>query len=293
MRQGILLQMKIVRYAFLPLALVGCTKDELAGLEPVLELQDLGASVIQGDPDLDLNDTEAVWLGAEHVAPGITWGLAAVQIPEFIWEQLDQVAVADMGYCPYETVEDGVQVLRSDCRSSGGYDWSGKVDIETWSDAGLSFEGRTYDLEVLGNNDDPLFDRATLTGRIINVHGDGDPVLQHVEVNIQLGFEGWWSQRNDPTHETVWTDLRASGWAEATSSGDDIAWAMDMTSQVGSYGVIQLKSAQLLATQACDEPVGDATVFASSETTFAFRGNQGCDRCVDYLLDGETVRACP
>ena len=277
--------------------LVACSGEDIGptGLQPVLPLEDPSGPGVEGAPSLDLADQQAVWLATEHLVPGFEWGSPSIQIPDEIWTLVTGPAIADEGSCPYRILEGFTTTWRSECRSNEGYEWRGSLSEEDApADDGSDVVRRTYDIEVWATTDDRDFDRAEIRGTVIDIQPDGGDLLQHLEVDIRVSLEGWWSLRNDPDHEEVWADLRWKGWAEAFAHGEDIRWAIDMDVQVGPHGVMRFGSESLVRGSRCDdEPDGTAEVLASASTEFGFEGSRTCDRCVEYTAGGESFKACP
>jgi hypothetical protein len=284
-----------MRIVALVLASVACGGgDGKDGLKPWIELADLGEPVVTGT-SLDLADTEATWLAAESTIPGISSGLPSVNATDWLWDLVTGPAVADQGSCPYEVIEDGANVFRSNCRSQDGYEWTGSVSLDSYQDdAGREWVHGVYDIEVVADIDDRLFDRVSMKGELIDVRGKGGvhDVSQHVQANLSVAIEGWFSTRNDPRREAVWSGLRWSGWTDVFEEDEEtLRWRVDVASKVGSYNDISVRGSQLLQ-GACAEPDGSVDIEASTTTSFTLAGSTTCDSCVEYELDGTATKAC-
>ncbi len=293
----------MMRISLLVLAgLAACTPELGDDIEPSLPLQDLGDSVLSMSEDpVDLSDPVAVWQASEHLFPHMGWGLPMVQtVDREIMTDLMSQRVADVGSCPYYRMEGSDEVMVTECRSSAGYHWTGSARTTTWREAGLDFEGVHYELEVTCDEDDRLFDRVALHGQVIVVNGT-KPLLQHVESNIAISYEGSWDRTpSQAWREPIWADLRYEGWAEAyvgeedEEEEEDVIWKTITHAKAGDLGTLAFAADDLLASKRCgSEPDGDSQVLASEEATFEFRGLTTCDSCVEYRYDGEKIRACP
>lgn len=255
------------------LLLLACTHDPVeSGLTPQLDLLDLGVPAVAQELTLDTSDPEAVWLAAEHTLPGLGWVLPGLQIPGAILEILAGPRVSDAAACPYETAEGSAVVVRSECRSSGGYDWTGGYQVEgDWT---------TYDLEVTSDVEDRLFDRAALQGDIVDRSESG---VRQLQLDLVVELEGYWSQRNDSIREAVWSGLAVTGWAEVS----DGTWVLDVRTSAGELGTWAAWS-EALTLDGCDrEPVGTATLVGVD--ALQLTGDTACDGCL--AGGGETF--CP
>ena len=253
---------------------------------------DLGANRAVG-VGYQVGNGADLWFAAEQFVPEIEWSYPATGIPLYMWEDVAMGAnVADVGACPYAVSSGAELTWKSDCRSSGGYEWSGELVETTWDDDIGRWTRWDMDLQILGDNDDPSFDRLELDGSILFVVGDGEPLDRAAKVNLRTGVEGFWVQRDvNDKREEAWADLAITGNFEQRNGGDHrIEGKVDL----GGYGGLSFSAAALEEAEYCStEHEGTITLMADKEVLLKMDGETACDRCAELTVNGEYAgRTC-
>lgn len=239
-----------------------------------------------------IGNGDDLWFAAEQFVPELRHTYPASSIPLYVWEEIAMGEnIADIGSCPYTIVEDGAQVWRSDCRSQEGYEWSGEVSVDEWEDSTGRWTRWDMDLEIIGDIEDPAFDRLTLDGSIAFVAGDGEELVRGVQANMLTGLDGWFEQHNvTDQRESAWQDWVVTGRYEEYPEGHSFAGAVDL----GELGGMTFEADGLDTVTSCPaEPKGDLYIQADREAILEFDGSDSCNRCGDMVMEGEFAgQAC-
>jgi hypothetical protein len=241
-----------------------------------------------GDPrasglDADLADPGALWFASSHFLPGMGWDDPNVDIPLFAFESIAMdTGVADSGSCPYEQIDGMRTTWRSDCRSTQGYNWTGRMVRERWSEGGVDYTRWESDLEVEGDTVDPEFQRLSIQGAWVYASGDDVDLVTGIQANVQVQLDGYWSRASagDP-REAAWQDWAWTGREELRSDG---ARRLEGTARLAGVGTFGLQSTDLRVTDACrDAPTGSVTMTGTSAITLRFHGESDCRKCADIV----------
>jgi len=253
---------------------------------------DLGEPLAQGDGFVFDNGNDA-WFAAEQFTPQLEWGYPGVDIPLYLWDLVQGLNIADEHGCPYTTADGQSTTWRSDCRSQNGYEWTGEV-TRSWGETGggLTWTRWDMDLEIIGDNDDPTFDRLTLRGSMRNLQGDGGELVQALQVNMIAGVDGYWERRDvNDGREAAWNDWVLTARYELLQ-GDEHRF--EGTTDLGELGGLSFQTHSLVVESGCaGEPRGILELHASEDVQLSFEGLADCDRCASYAVDGEFAgQAC-
>jgi len=242
------------------------------------------------------NGTEA-WFAAEQITPGLVWDYPPSNVPLYLWEDIAQGEnIADPGSCPYTTIDGNALTWVSNCRSQDGYEWSGKVTQTEWEEDDLRWTLWEFDLEIIGDVEDPSFDRLTLDGKLYVALGDGESLDRSVQVNARAGIEGFWSQQSSiDQREAAWADWVNTGRYEQVPSENGNVHLFSGNVELGSLGGFQYKTSELQEVSTCPgEPSGSLEIVSDTDNLqLQFNGAEGCDQCADLIRDGEFAgQAC-
>ncbi len=247
---------------------------------------DLGNARVDGT-GFAADDGEGLGAAFPEVMPGWNEDTPAWSVPSAIWAIAMDNLVADEGACPYVELEGADQHFRSDCRSQDGYEWSGTVTQQEWTEGDLSFTRYDFDVDVVADVDSPRFTSLALHGGLQRA-SDGDK-LEHVDVNLAAELLGYYEARGvpDDVHVPTRADWNVSGSVER----DGEAFGIDLAADVGGTKGFLLRSAELSAAASCPvEPSGTADM--GSGVTATFEGADGCDACATITDGGDDVGAC-
>ncbi len=283
--------------AWLLSALVGCSgKDADSGRSAsddwLVPLQDLGEARTSG-PDADLTDASDLWFVGGHFLPGIDWDAPVVDIPLHVFETIamDQ-RVADRGSCPYEQLDGRMTTWRSDCRSTHGYEWVGKLIRTDWEDGGYEYTRWESNLTIDADIDSPEFDALSIQGDVVYVRGDDSALDYAVQGNITVGLTGYWEQaRADDPREQAWTHWSWTGRDELYTDGRH---HIEGVLHLNGFGTAAIRSDSLVVSDACGtSPTGEVVVEGAQTVALGFHGESDCRRCVDVEGDaGSMGEAC-
>ena len=278
--------------------LVACSsKDEVPGAngEWVLEAVDQGAARATGQ-GFSFDSPDELWFAAEQIVPGLAMDFPASGVPLSLWDLAQYENIADIGSCPYSVVVDESLVWKTGgCRSQGGYEWTGELAEREGQLSG--HEGwKEYrwemGLEIVGDIEDPTFERLTLDGDLRVVRGDGESLEVAVQVNAQAGVDGYWERVNiTDARERAWADWVMTARFEQSGTGVKMEGLVDL----GELGGLAFQADALIDNPSCSgEPDGTLTLFLNeTEHRLTFDGSTSCDRCVDLSIDGEFAgRSC-
>jgi hypothetical protein len=259
----------------------------------VVPEQDLGPRLADGTGKADLAYGDVAWFAAEQVVPVLEWRQPGAEIPLVLWRQVQRPTVADDGQCPTRQVAGDTTTWKTyDCRSSQGYEWTGEVSERTWTEEGWSYRRYEFDLTVEGDTEDVAFDRIALQGALVYVDGDGDTLVEAVQVNVAASADGLLSRADvDDPREPVWHDWRVTARYE-TLPGD--VHQMQGDAVLGTIGSLDFSASALKAVPGCAvAPQGTLRVTGQQSAELAFRGEDDCRACAAYTVDGaESGEAC-
>jgi len=268
----------------LALALFGCSgkaDDSAASADGpwLMAVQDLGQPVV-GSPDADLSDPSPLWFVSEQFLPGLEWDDPTVDIPLFVIESIAMdTGVADSGSCPYEQIDGSTTTWRSDCRSTQGYNWTGRVVRERWESGGVTYTRWDSDLTVEGDVDDPEFDRLSVQGAWVYASGDDTTLVTGIQGNVEVALAGYWSRaQSGDEREAAWSDWAWSGMDELHDNGQH---HVEGTGRLGGgVGTLAYTSSNLTVTTACDtSPTGEVSVSGAQSVDLSFHGETDCRQC--------------
>jgi hypothetical protein len=255
-------------------------------------LQDLGAPRASS-ADLDVAaQADDLWFTSAHFLPGIDWDEPTVDIPLFLFETVAmQDAVADSGSCPYTVLEGGQTTWESDCRSTNGYEWTGRMVQTRWTEGDRDYTRWDADLDIIGDTDRAEFDQLTLAGAVVYVRGSDGPLKTAIQGNMQVQLSGLWSRADaDDPRESDWRDWAWTGRDELTDAGHRI----DGVARVGGIGTVALTAQELTVDPACgSSPTGTVTAQGSGSVDLGFHGSTDCRQCADLTgPDGPVGETC-
>lgn len=272
------------------LTLTACTgaEDNLGahGIAFVLPPADLGAARAAAS-GIDVTDGDALGRALDATLPVFGEPLPLWEIPGAVWAILQREDVRNEGVCPIEVVRDGATVHEGGCRTSYGYDIAGDVSERAWDEDGAARELLEADVEVIGDVEDPVFERITMSGSLLKVVPDDDSVTAHYDVNLALEVLGYWEQRADD-------DPRALTWSSWIVSGsvEEVAgrWTVDLTADIGGAGGVTITSEALVEKSTCPiELEGNAGLTEGVTASFTAAS---CDACASISHGGGTTEAC-
>jgi len=273
---------------------LGCKgePEDKAPAEWLVDEVDLGQPLAQGEGYVFENGADA-WFAAAQFTPRLDWDLPASDVPLYLWDLVQGLNIADEHGCPYTVAEGKSTTWRSDCRSQNGYQWTGEV-TRSWGEtgAGLAWTRWDMDLEVLGDVDDPSFDRVTLQGSVRNLEGQGGELVRAVQVNMRAGIDGYWERRSvGDEREAAWADWVVTGRFEQLQ-GD--VYRFEGAADLGELGGLGFHANPLTLQEGCvGEPAGTLELNANQAVELYFEGLDDCDRCASYAVDGEFAgQAC-
>ena len=289
------------------IALPACTgtEDDPESSIWITPEQNLGDPVATGSGFVVANGTDA-WFAAEHVAPLIAWDFPATEQPWFLWDLVQGENIADQSTCPYTQADTsaGTKTWMSDCRSREGYEWTGEVRQTVPSDSGdplpweptiddeWAWERWDYDLQIIGDIEDPAFDRLTIKGTVFFINGDDVDLVKAAQVNIRIGIDGYWEALHvGDEREQSWNDLLLTGrWEHLVGDTHHFAGTADL----GELGGFAFQSEGLTLQDTCSgEPKGTLDITTDDDVTLTFQGSDECDRCASLAINGEYAgRAC-
>lgn len=260
--------------------LSGCAgiKDDTAGGGALWRMADQGLGLpLASGTDADIGDGPTAWAAAAQAVPGIDWRQPLVEAPVAIWDELQTPRLSDAGSCPYATADGGGQLYRSDCRTSGGYEWRGTVREEAWEDEQGRWRRWDFDLEVVADTDDPAFTRVALEGAVVYVDVDGDEAFATgAQANWRIEADGFWARRApQDSREALWQTFALNGRDEADAERGHRIELASTVAGIGSY------------TLASDEVVVDLGCSAAPTGTVALAG-----RAASTLRFGDTCAQC-
>ncbi len=254
----------------------------------LVDLEDLGEDYATG-LGFSFDSPQAAWMAAEHVAPEITWGIPGTNIPSYLWiEAMSGENVADTGSCPYVTLEGGTTTWTSNCRSQEGFDWVGEVSITVEEGEETTRTTTVYDIDVSTDLAGKAFTSITIEGTTLQIDGDSAPLKRHVQSNVRILAEGYWSGAFDDELESAWSEIAISGVWEIHDKeiGDSILF--DARIDLGSYGGFAGQSEDLSQDPGCvGEPKGTVQMQGENEATLIFEGPDLCNGCAEFYADGE------
>lgn len=258
----------------------------------LMSAQDLGTPLAAG-PDADLSAASDLWFVAEQLLPGLIWDDPSVDIPLFTFDTIAMdIGVADSGSCPYEQIDTTSTTWRSDCRSTHGYEWTGRLVRERWEEGSVTYTRWDSDLVIEGDIDDPEFERLSVQGAWVYASGDGGELVTGIQANVAVSLEGYWVRANaaDP-REAAWRDWAWTGHEELRADGTRI---VDGTGRLGAFGTVDITTDSLTVTTACDtSPTGTVTMTGAQTVTLGFHGETDCRRCADLSGDvSGTTEVC-
>jgi len=258
----------------------------------LVPLQDLGAPMAES-PDLDVvAQSDALWFAGAHFLPGIDWDDPTIDIPLYLFETVAmQDAVADSGSCPYQVLDGGQTTWRSDCRSTNGYEWTGRMVQTNWSDEDISYTRWDADLHIEGDTERAEFDHLAIHGSVVYARGDGGDLQTGVQSNMRVDVSGLWSRADaDDPREAAWLDWAWTGRDELTRSGHRI----EGVARLGGLGTLGLSSEALTVDADCtSSPTGNITVSGVASVELGFHGSTDCRQCADLTTaDGSVGETC-
>jgi len=274
----------------LPILLaIACAGDKDSGTTTsgdwLMSDQELGAAATSS-PDADLSDPTPLWFVSQHFLPGIEWDDPTVDIPLYVFETIAMDnGVADSGSCPYEQIDGTTTTWRSDCRSTQGYNWTGRMVRERWEEGAITYTRWDSDLEIEGDVDDPEFDRLSLQGSWVYASGDNTELVTGIQANLALSLQGYWARADiDDPREVSWADWAWRGREELVTSGTR---RLEGTGRLGGFGTGTFETRSLRVSDDCDRsPTGDVAVTGQQSVTLRFHGETDCRQCAD-LVGGE------
>jgi hypothetical protein len=248
--------------------------------------QELGSSAT-GSPDADLSDPTPLWFVSQHFLPGIQWDDPTVDIPLFVFETIAMDnGVADSGSCPYEQIDGATTTWRSDCRSTQGYNWTGRMVRERWEEDSVTYTRWDSDLEIEGDVADPEFDNLSLHGSWVYASGDRVELVTGIQANLRVSLQGYWSRADtDDPREESWSDWAWTGREELAASGTR---RLEGTGRLSGFGTGRFDADSLVVSDACDRsPTGEVAITGQQSVTLTFHGETDCRQCAD--LAGEAA----
>ncbi len=278
----------------LPLAALSCS----ACTEPIEDDSWLSSAVDLGEPiatgaGYAISGSTEAWLAAEQVVPGMIWEHPGIDLPVSIWESIyEDETVADFGSCPYVIAEGATLTWVTNCRSQEGYDWSGTVSRTHGEIGEQDWVLWDLDLEVIADNDDPLFARIELRGSVYELSGTGE-LVQAIQANVLTGVEDFPSvAQGDDDQKSVWVDWAVTGRFEEHSTAEGRRHLLSGTTDLGSLGGLSFEG-DLRFSSCPTEPDGDLVLGADVSAVLSLDGSSSCDQCASMAIDGADVgEAC-
>jgi len=255
-------------------------------------LQDLGAAKVS-TPDLDVSaQADDLWFAGAHFLPGIDWDDPTIDVPLYLFETIAmQDAIADAGSCPYTVLDGGQTTWRSDCRSTNGYEWVGRMVQTKWTEDGLAYTRWDADLDIVGDTERAEFDHLAIHGAVVYVKGESGPLKTAVQSNVQVELSGLWSRADaDDPREDAWRDWAWTGRDELTDHGHHI----DGLARLGGIGTVGLTAEALTVDVDCSSsPTGSVTASGVGSVDLGFHGSTDCRQCADLTLpEGDAGETC-
>ncbi|MED5371713.1 MAG: hypothetical protein VX899_11900 [Myxococcota bacterium] len=238
-----------------------------------------------------LDDGSEAYLAAQHIVPELHWGNSpSTHIVLDMWDHVMGVNVADPGNCPYDVVDGSTRTWTGGCRSQDGYDWEGEVQQVVWEEEGQEWERWTFDMVVSSEVDSRSFDRIAFQGEFWFAGSNGEDLQSHTESNFILETEGYWERGSRPKLEEAWSVLAFSGiWETWLDAGGDLRSFKTEGVFENAYGGLVFATPELLEDDGCaSEPSGTLSFTdGDQKASLEFEGNDRCDNCASYALDGE------
>ena len=288
-----------MKWTVLGLMMLACKGEEATEKGDdgwLLAEEDLGADLATGTGFAPANGAD-LYSALEQTLPGLLYGTPMTEVPLSLWELAQNDNIADMGSCPYSQADGDTIIWKTgDCRSRGGYNWSGQLAEITHArdpDTGYQAYGWDLSLSVEGDVDNPSFDALTLQGGLRFTLGDEETLARAAQVNAIAGVQGYWERISvaDP-RAIYWDSWAFSGRMQTMANGETrVAGKVDL----GAAGGFSLSAEALNLDADCPaEPDGRVTIETGSSTIVVeFDGATACDRCANYSVDGEFAgRAC-
>lgn len=286
----------VPRLLLLCAAMVACSgkdADSGAGGDSawLMPRQDLGADRV-ASTDADLSDPSGLWFAAAHFLPGLDWDDPVVDVPLFVFESIAMDGgVADSGSCPYEQLDGGQTTWRSDCRSTNGYEWTGRMVRTRWSEGGIDYTRWDSDLDIVGDTDDPEFTHLSIQGAMVYASGDDSTLATGIQGNVAVSLSGYWSRADaDDPREQAWRDWAWTGRDELTTDG---AHHIEGHGRLGGVGSLGFTTDRLTVSDACDaSPTGTVEVDGTEALSLEFRGATDCRRCATLTGSDAATEVC-
>ncbi len=230
---------------------------------------------------------QSAWFAAEHVVPDLTWVWPASNLPLYLWtEVLMGENVSDQGTCPYVTASGGSQVWKSGCRSQDGYDWDGTFTEDEDYEDGWTTYSYLFALEVASEVDNRAFDRIALSGEVVYTDGDDEALVRASQANLTLEASGYWSRGFEDELEAAWSGLVLTGRWEGTMVDGTEVVLIDARVDLGELGGFHVTGS--VSGDGClVEPAGEIVLAGAQQARLVFEGQERCDGCAEYYLDGE------
>lgn len=256
------------------LVLLACVPDETTPEAAfVVEPVELGSPRTTGE-GFDPEDGAALGLGFAYAVP-VFGENPAWDTPDEVLALLEPDTIRDPAACPIEQVDGDARIWMGDCRSSQGYEFTGQATRRTWVEDGVERTRWEGDLEVVGDREDPAFDRVHLAGFFEQSVPVAGTVTQHLDINLLVEVEGYWERHgaSDPALE-AWSRWVLTGSLEQR----DTFWVTDLAAEVGPFGGFRFDSAELDSDASCPvESVGVADLGAGISAEV--EGVASCDAC--------------
>ncbi len=267
------------------LALLACAPDpSVAHAAFVVDPVDLGGDLAAG-AGFDAEDGDGLGLAFAWSVPAFGDN-PAWDTPAAVLALLDPPTVRDPAACPVEEVDGDVRIWVGGCRSSQGYEFVGEASARTWTEDAVARYRWEGDLEVLGDREDPEFDRIHIVGAFEQAIPVAGTVTQHLDTNLHLEVEGYWERHGE-------TNPALDAWADWTVSGSveqrETFWVTELAADVGGSGGFSFDSPTLEADPSCPvEAIGVADL--GDGAVASFEGVNSCDACATI---GDTLACRP
>ncbi len=254
--------------------LLACAPDpEVAPPAFVVDPVSIGTPVTDG-AGYDAQDGDALGWAFAFSVPAFGEN-PAWDTPHEVLDVLDSATIRDPGVCPAEQVDGDARSWVGGCRSSQGYSFVGEATLRTWTEDAVARTRWEGDLEVIGDREDPAFDRIHLVGFFEQAVPVAGTVTQHLDINLHIAVEGYW-ERHGETNPALdaWSDWNLAGSLEQRET----FWVSELAAAVGSTGGFRFDSAALEADPACPvEAVGVADL--GDGVLAEVEGVTSCDAC--------------
>jgi hypothetical protein len=268
------------------------TDDPAGGVTFAVPPADLGAPRASRS-GFDPADGDGVGLALSLVLPVFgesnpVGANPAWDLPAEVWAILQRTDVRNAGVCPFERVDGDTTTHEGDCRTSYGYDFAGDVAERTWTEDGADRYRMDADVEVIGDTEEPVFDRIAMAGAIERAEPTDGGVDRHLDVNLHLEVEGYWDAR-DPDDPRL---VGLQSW-DVSGSLEEAGgtWVVDLAADIADVGGLGVTSAALAESDCPVEFSGEAAL--SADVTADFEGVDACDRCARVVgADGVDTLAC-